>query len=651
MSFPLGGDFSRAVNRGLNIVSSDPVLDQGKGFFVSSSPPSAGYFSANLASGATKTYTMAQLLATLSRGQSFYKFETTASGAAVIAQVSASNSGASFFEAVPSSISSFWKMAQFNPGVYARNPGWFSDLFILDVFSSVTTISKLTWHFIETLGVRLDARTAVDGSGNLVQTDYYTTISGNVDICEGDLTPPNIVYIQPTASGINLRPRNQVVEFQLNDAVAGVDLSTLTVDVNSTTSGTISLVVAGADQTGGDVSIVGDPTGYTVRYTPSFLWDYNDTVTVTISGSDLIPTVGGNPFLCAGLSTNAFAGDIPFQILNEEDISASITAVGDTAPPFISLSIPASGTSDNSIFTPVTIKIADDFTGVNLSTLDVVIDGVSIVNNGSAVTSETVISGNSSEYTVLHTPTTAFVYGSTVVVDVTVDDLVISPGPNSFVDQYSFSFIESGTLIIENFEPTVGTHHNLDSVDIQVDLRDDTYGVDEDQSFFVINGTMISGTRTPLTSGTRMTYHPPNDFNYGEPIRITVHGTNGNSSAPVVKELFFTLFYGCRILYFNEDPYVHADNVDVFVRARNAETFHKDLSSGYFFTAYTQPSEDMGASIEAINPQADLGATIDGDAPEHRYGETVTVVFSVEDFEGRLLGPYTFTYTIENSPV
>ena len=61
-------------------------------------------------------------------------------------------------------------------------------------------------------------------------------------------------------------------------------------------------------------------------------------------------------------------------------------------------------------------------------------------------------------------------------------------------------------------------------------------------------------------------------------------------------------------------------------------------------------SSDIGASIEAINPQVDLPASLVGLGPEHRYGETVTVEFSIEDLDGRLLGPYTFVYTIEDSP-
>jgi hypothetical protein len=86
------------------------------------------------------------------------------------------------------------------------------------------------------------------------------------------------------------------------------------------------------------------------------------------------------------------------------------------------------------------------------------------------------------------------------------------------------------------------------------------------------------------------------------------------------------------------------------VHARNLEVFYKDLSTGYFFTTYTQPQEDLGASIFAVNPRADLPATLTVLAPEHRYGQTVTVEFSVEDFDGHLLGPYTYVYTIEDRP-
>ncbi len=610
--------------------------------------PEKDHFVALGDSQVERDHPLYQMSNELERVHDIFKMAITKEGDTFFAKVASQVVSAYFFEAVPSTVSTFWRMAQFQPGVLPHLPGVFSDLFAYDVFTSFTVVNRLVMFMIDTLAARIKVEGKRVGTKNLVQTEYYTTISGSDDMCVGDSVPPYITLYQPTASGIQVRPRDQIVDFSLTDVVGGVDLSSVYVSVTSTTSGTFSLLAAGVDQTGGDVSVVGDASSYRFTYTPSFLWEYNDLVTVNISGSDLAPMVDGNPFFCGAAQVNTFIGDVLFQVLNQDDFGASLTVIGDVDSPYIASPVPASGTTGNSVFTPVTVRIADDLTGVDLSELFVYVDGVAVVENGVPSTGETTVGGVPSRYEVVHTPTTAFAYDSTVEVTVIAQDRVEVAPPNVLSATYDFSFIEDSTLIIENFVPGVGTSKELDSLDIEVDIRDDTYGVDTSQCFFVINGVIVSGTQTPLVSGTHLLYHPPNDFAFEESIRVTVHGTNNNVVAPVVKEAFYTLYYGRRIVLFNQELYEHGESVDVFVHARNLELLYKDLSTGYFFTSYTQPQKDLGASIYAINPIADLPASLTVLAPEHRYGQTVTVEFSVEDFDGYLLGPYTFVYTIEN---
>lgn len=650
MPFPQGGDFVRDVSRGFNVVSSDPNVDQGEGTLLSSSNPERQSFVVGFGGQLSYDYTLFQFITSISGIFRTYNFDTTVIGNSILSQILPVIQGSCFVWSDLSTVSSFLRLAQFNPGVLPHLFGVFSDLFVYDVYSGFITYNRLVIHMLEKLAARIKHDGKISIGGNVVQTDYYTTISGSDDLCVGDGEPPYITYIEPTASGIHLRPRNQIIEFSLGDAVAGVDLSTVYISLNSTTSGTISLVEAGVDQTGGSVSIVGDSASYLIRYTPPFLWDYNDTVVVTISGSDLPSVVDGNPFFCGPAETNHFVGDIPFQVLNEVDFNTSLNVIGDDQPPYIYQAIPASGTSDNNVFDPVVISIADDITGVDLSTISVVIDGKIIVNNGIPATEETVVTGHKKTYTVTYTPNVAFTYGSTSTVTVSASDLVAISTPNQLLSEYNFSFISDSTVVIDNIVPAVGTHVNIDDLDISVDVTDNTYGIDSDQTFLVINGTVVSGTRQVLASGIRMTYHPPNNYEFDRPIRVTVHGTNANVGAPAVKESFFTLFYGNRIFYFNDRPFDHLQTVDVFVRARNIENFYKDLATGYFFSTYTQPSNDFGASIVAVNPTANISAGITGLTPEHRYGKTVVVEFSVEDVNGNLLGPYTFSYTIEDKP-
>jgi hypothetical protein len=656
--FPQGGDFPDGVGfprpmpspMDFNVVQGVPTSSVVTNNVFLKGPHTAGLFIAESEISTVPVVTLSQASASVAYAHAIYKFAGTVQTTTFTYNASQTNTFSGILAGVRSQVSSFWRTAQLNPGVLPHEPNVFSDLFVFDVFAMYTSVNRRAIHFVEKIAATIFTPEEVEKVGSIVATDYYTTISGSVDVCENDGEPPFITLFSPTTSGIHLRPRDQIIDFALTDAVGGVDLSTITVNIDSpSTSGVLNIVQNGIDQTGGNVSVIGTVTSYRFTYTPPFLWDYNEQVLVTISGSDLPPEVGGNPFYCGAEAVNTFIGDIPFQILNFDDLPAEITAVGDIAPPYVSQTSPASGTVGNSVFTSVSLHLSDDLTGVDLSSVVVSIDGLPIVNAGVPTTGEADIVGTVNDYTITYAPDTSFNYGQTVLVEVVSQDRAY-PSPNAMYNSYTFGCIDDSSLVIDGFQPAVGTHVNPEDVDVVVDVTDATHGVDSAQTFFVINGTIVSGTRVAITDGFRLTYHPPNDFAYNEPMRVTVHGANTDTVAPVIKESFYSLFYGCRVFMFNEEPFNHLENVDVFVRARNNEQLHKDLTTGYFFTTYTQPQAELGASIEAINPQKNLPATLNAEGPEHRYGETVTVEFSVEDFDGRILGPYIYTYTIENRP-
>jgi len=199
------------------------------------------------------------------------------------------------------------------------------------------------------------------------------------------------------------------------------------------------------------------------------------------------------------------------------------------------------------------------------------------------------------------------------------------------------------------FSPTVDAVVRY-QLSIEVDITDATYGVDFDECTFVINGETVSPEKDIIPNGVHLRYHPPNNFDYGEPIRVIVHAVNGNLAAPVVKDVPYTLYYGYKLTYLNNDAFEYDSPVNVFVSARNRKENYKYLNDSYSFTSYKHPFSNLTAQLDAINPISNLGASITSVAPEHRYGETVTVELFVKDFNGNELGPYTFTYTIENKP-
>jgi hypothetical protein len=701
MPFPQGGDFSRSISSLFTVINSDKricvnengtdtcdaghklkfpgfCINQAIGTFnstddsfqpefpiCSSDYSSTGFDSGIIFSSANKeshlnlvsdgsftSYLNFLKLSTERESQhQIYKFDYTLESDLFIQQLSGLIEYTHTFYKVPSSYTSFFNMAQFNSGAIPREEGVGSPLFVYDVASYFVAVNSLTFYFIETLAASIRQTEDPESFINLVPTDYYTTISGSEDLCIGDETPPYVILHSQTASGIVLAPRNQNIDLSMGDAVAGVDLSKVKISLFSESrfpgSG-INLVLNGQDQTGGSVNVSGDSSEYRFVYTPPWAWNYGEYVLVTISGADLPPTVDGNPFFCGQSGINYTNGEISFRILNQEDLTASLTVVGDTTPPYISYAYPPVNTYNNSVFSTVVIKIADALTGVDLSTLNLWVNDELLVSEGVAQTSDLTIAGSQSEYTITYDPTVLFVYGATYIIEISVYDKNVS-SPNLLEDTYEIGFITDSTTLVYNFSPGVGVTPNLEDVTIEVDIRDDAYDVDIVNTSLIINSAAVAATKTPTVSGVHLSYDPPNDFNYGEPIQVVVHAVNGNTIAPVVLDVPYTLYYGYRLTWFNDNPLEHLQPVNVFVRARNRKIYYNNLTAGYFFTTYNQPTSDLNASITAINPTSNLSASLNVIAPEHRYGETVTVEFYVEDFDGNALGPYTFTYTIEEN--
>jgi len=648
--FPQGGDFVLGISTDVHPVQSSlSASTVSSVVYLVGSKLFKGFVASLDITNVPSTF-VSQVLSGIASTSPVYSFEAEYSSLSFLYIVSNSFTVYGDAYSAPSTVSSYSRLAQFNPGQLPHLDGIFSDLYRFDVFSKKTHISKDDLWSVKNEVVNNVYPKSSLYTGSVVSTEYYTTISGETDICLGDNEPPFITLHSPTISGAHLRSVTQNIDFSLSDTLGGVDLSTVKVDITSvSTSGTVTIVQNGIDQTSGAVSVVGSSASYRFTYTPPFTWNNNEKVLVTISGTDLPPMVGGNPFFCGVNSSNTFLGDIPFQVLNTQELTASVVALGDESPPYIDLTVPASGTNDNNVFTSVSLHVLDALTGVDLTTLDVSVAGQPIINSGVPVSTETVITGGLNDYSVVYTPVTSFLYGSVNQVEVSVTDRAI-PTPNVSYTSYTFSCIPDSTLTIENFKPDVGTHVDPETLDVSVDITDNTYGIDGSQTFFVINGTVVSGTKTVITDGFRMVYHPPNDFAYNEPMRVTVHAVNTDLVAPVVKEEFYSLFYGCRVSLHNTEAYAHQTDVDVFVRARNLGSLYKDLTTGYFFTTYTQPDSDMSASIQGVVPYVELPTTLVAQGPEHVYGRTVSVEFSVEDFEGRILGPYFFTYTIETRP-
>jgi len=596
------------------------------------------------------------------------------------------------------------------------------------------------------------------------------------EICKDDLTAPDVSNATPDKNS-RLNDTDVGVQFKVSDSVGGVDIGILRVVVSGTETvqpGGYVIVSSGIDNTGGYVDITGDITEYTITYSPALDWEQGEYVYVTVQCQDMVPqTIEAIDWACYDPDTRNFLDETYFiGIAAISDFPVSITIIPDIFPPRLDNVSPQQYVREADAYTAVEFDIVDDITGVSLDTIQISVDGEDIVIDGVVQTSEASLALIENGYRFYYKPTPGFDYGDSVFITVDAYDSY-NLSPNRLYTSYFFTVISSGTTHIENFSPEENSSHLAETKYICADIYDTGYGIKD--TYFVINNTVYSGSRTPIygeinlstvssgittisgatisgavlynvdavftsisgvvfnggsissgsislgeihllptpfdfmtvntltsgtisngtavsgtildtlvsgvnwdgkfenssvygitisdsyftnttTSGTTVSgiigysicAHPDNNFNFGEVINIYVHSENSNSASPIIVDELYQLYYGYRVLKHKPDL-EHNQEVSVFARAVNTDLIQQGLSANYKFTTYAQPTSNMPATLVAKVPWSDILAQIEINAPTQSYGETIEIELYIEDNEGNALGPYIFSYTVEES--
>lgn len=536
-----------------------------------------------------------------------------------------------------------------------------SDYFQLDISSSVFIVHP--FYYSQRLSKQLKVASVEEVTGWFEEladsTKGRTTNPSSaeeenpVEICVGDITPPVLQNVTP-ASGTLLVPAGTNVTFDIADNVGGVYKPSVYITVSGATTsqpGGINVVSAGVPNA--YASFDGVPARYSLCYNQPVDWQENEVVTINARGTDIVPTISGVPFSCTGGEPNSFDYTWWFKISNASSLYADITAIADSSPPYLDSVVPAMYSAGNNAETVISFHIKDDHAGVDLSTLFIYINGSVVVAYGESIAIGAYLSGSQRDYIFSFSSPSSYPYGDQITVRVVVDDLYAA-SPNTLDITYYFEIVDSDTLRIENFYPSVGITWNPEQIDIGVDVIDEVYDVDESDLYLSINNTLCPAAITPIygvsgTIGRHLEYHPPNDFAYDGAINVLVHGTNLNAYAPVTVEHVYQLFHGYNVKVFDKE-FNYNKRVNVFIKAGNTVRFSNFVNYGFYFDTIVEPTKDISASIVGIAPWVDLGAEILPQAPVHKYGKTMEVIIYVEDFDGNALGPYTFYYTIEQAP-
>lgn len=214
--------------------------------------------------------------------------------------------------------------------------------------------------------------------------------------------------------------------------------------------------------------------------------------------------------------------------------------------------------------------------------------------------------------------------------------------------------IELYSLKITNFSIDEGQYTNIFN-SISVDVVDDVCSVSIDNTYFIVDGVVVSGTLVSITDGYRLTYPSVEDFEFlNGPTTFTIHAENNCGK---VIEQDFNLTFGYVVEYENSES-VGIDcgfdkKVVVRVVAENMASCPVLNSVAYTLESSELRNRDLGASITGLfyaDDHKDISASVYPQSTAYFYGKEFKVVVYAKDFAGNSMAPFEIAYRIENKP-
>ncbi|MEA1895524.1 MAG: FlgD immunoglobulin-like domain containing protein, partial [Euryarchaeota archaeon] len=327
---------------------------------------------------------------------------------------------------------------------------------------------------------------------NVMTTDAYSFTTESATVV--DNTPPSTSGHDPARDAASVPVDTNITVHVLDDG-DGVNNSTIVMTVNDT--------IVTPD-------ITGTAADYTVVYTPSVAFDYEQLVNVTIDAADLNETPNV-------MTTDAYS------------FTTESATVVDNTPPSTSGYNPARDAASVPVDTNITVHVLDDGAGVNNSTIVMTV-------NGTTVTPD--ITGTAADYTVVYTPPADFDYEQLVNVTINASDLNETPNVMT-TDAYSFT-TESAT-VVDNTPPSTSGHdpaRDAASVpvntNITVHVLDDGAGVDNSTIVMTVNGADVYLDITGTADDYTVVYTPPDDFGYNQLVNVTINASDLNATPNVM---------------------------------------------------------------------------------------------------------------------
>ncbi|MFC1651972.1 Ig-like domain-containing protein [Patescibacteria group bacterium] len=311
--------------------------------------------------------------------------------------------------------------------------------------------------------------------------DYFFTTE--------DLIPPTTSNYNPApgATGVLV---DSNVSFDVSDLGSGVDIATVSADVNGT------LYTNGVP----GFSYVGDPSNYTVTIDPASDFAYGATIPVTLYATDLAGNV---------MTPYSYSFDTE-------------TVSPDLDPPYVQNENPADGAINVSLDSNVYFEVVDDDSGVDLSTVDLTVEGSLVIDDGVTQPGFTVIvTPLANGYSFDYDPSVDFPSNDTIniAIDATDNDGNVMP-------TYNYSFDTVDTIppqmdLTNPSDPDDGATGVPVGSNVTFRFNEPMDNTTLNASSVLVTGS-VSGPMTGSFSYASVTFNPDTDFVPGETVTAMV---------------------------------------------------------------------------------------------------------------------------------
>jgi len=357
-----------------------------------------------------------------------------------------------------------------------------------------------------------------------------------------------------------------------------------------------------------------------------------------------------------------------FNVWHIDGLAAMISGSPDIQSPYLKNLNPSIAQTQILPSANINLSITDDHTGLEPSSVTILVNSIPAVLSGTAVNTDYVTSisnidsGNGRQYII--NPVNNFSYNSAVTVQVSGSDR-FSIAPNYLNQTYTF-FTQSNTHLLAsglqlNINGTYTDLNILNSLPISTTGTDFriTYlnllglGVNPSGSYVSCNGQTISGASFVPVSGNNIYdvyFSMTPDFLTDCDLQFHLEQTTLISGAIVFNDYTTELLWGAQYCFDSDTNFTYSTDISVITQACDTAFNPTQSSLSYRFLTNQSPSNNLSAEIIGLEDiHQNLISNIISNNPFFEYGKTMTLNIEAEDFAGNKL-EYTWSFIIEQKP-